>query len=110
MLPLVPVAESQRLEKVLDMLQYWRKEKEVSRWSADEQKSVVGGGPNGGYVAFYVDCGGFNNIRIGFEYAVMLAWITNRTLVLPPRSGWYLIDWGPFSRERPKVEGATSDY
>jgi hypothetical protein len=31
---------------------------------------------------------GFNNMRIGFEYAFALAWLTNRTLVIPPRKPW----------------------
>eukprot|EP01084_Bolivina_argentea_P257311 433481_1 len=52
------------------------------------------------YVTFLKDCGGFNNIRQAFEFHVMIAWLTNRTLVIPPDMAWYLIDFGQITRGR----------
>eukprot|EP00929_Paragymnodinium_shiwhaense_P091749 TRINITY_DN51650_c0_g1_i1.p1 TRINITY_DN51650_c0_g1~~TRINITY_DN51650_c0_g1_i1.p1 ORF type:complete len:440 (-),score=70.26 TRINITY_DN51650_c0_g1_i1:8-1327(-) len=49
------------------------------------------------YLTFDSDNGGFNNIRMAFEYYTDLALKSNRTLVLPPKQGWYLIDWGPLN-------------
>lgn len=51
------------------------------------------------YITFDVDIGGFNNIRMQFEFLVVIAAITGRTLVLPPAAPWYLINWGPIKRE-----------
>lgn len=51
------------------------------------------------YITFDVDQGGLNNIRLVFEYVVVLAAITGRTLVLPPRSSWYLINHGPMPEQ-----------
>ena len=60
------------------------------------------------YIAFNTDRGGLNNIRIALEYAVIFAYVTRRTLILPPASPWYLIDWGPIKRGTPA--GGTTRY
>ncbi|MCB2073719.1 MAG: hypothetical protein H6917_16775 [Novosphingobium sp.] len=43
------------------------------------------------YLAFETDFGGWNNILMQFEIMVMLAWLTGRTLVLPPATPFYLL-------------------
>ncbi len=79
----------------LSSLKYWRADKA----SADSFHSVFPTSKTQRFICFDVDIGGFNNIRMQFEYVVIMAAITGRTLVLPPPSPWYLINWGPIQRE-----------
>ena len=66
------------------------------------------------FLTFDSDCGGFNNLRIALEWFVTVAWLTRRTLVLPPRHPWYLIDNGPIAVKEMKTTGGggerVSDY
>lgn len=62
------------------------------------------------YVTFYKDCGGFNNIRMGFEHAILMAWFMKRTLVIHPNTPWYLIDFGPFHGKKPGDASGVSSY
>ena len=48
-------------------------------------------------LAFEVDLGGFNNILMHFEIMVGLAWLTGRTLVIPPPTPLYLLGDEPLS-------------
>lgn len=45
-----------------------------------------------GYFLYEKWPGGFNNIRMSLELAVCISFITNRTLVLPPDSSYYLLE------------------
>lgn len=59
------------------------------------------------YLVFDKDNAGLNNIRIVFEYVVVLAALTGRTLVIPPKSEWYLINTGPMPKEK---MGGTTEF
>ena len=48
-----------------------------------------------GILAFQTDSGGWNNILMQFEIMVVMAWITGRTLVLPPARRFYLLGEEP---------------
>lgn len=45
-----------------------------------------------GYLIFKPWPGGFNNIRMSLEMALCLSYLTNRTLVLPPKYHMYLLE------------------
>lgn len=75
---------------VLPEMIYWETDEGVLPGSAYPFPDTQ----HGKTISFEADYGGWNNIRMGFE--VVLAWavLTGRTLVLPPASRWYLLDWG----------------
>ncbi|KAL7570496.1 hypothetical protein ACA910_004277 [Epithemia clementina (nom. ined.)] len=52
------------------------------------------------FITFSPDCGGWNNIRMSMEILFVLAAITNRTLVLPPKQGIYLLNLDKNAQER----------
>ena len=43
------------------------------------------------YILFQIDCGGLNNIRMQYEILTVIAWLSKRTLVLHPKTTWYLL-------------------
>ena len=45
-----------------------------------------------GYILYEKWPGGFNNIRMSFELVVCMAYILNRTLVIPPSESFYLLE------------------
>ncbi|MFT5611802.1 MAG: hypothetical protein ACI9LU_002310 [Polaribacter sp.] len=59
------------------------------------------------YVVFDVDQGGLNNIRMAFDYVVVLTALTGRTLVMPVKSPWYLLDIGPIPDEH---KGGATEF
>jgi len=91
------------IEWIRDRMYYWKKGVEKHQNKAARQ-------PSGQYMTFWSDCGGFNNIRMGFEYMVLVAYLTNRTLVMPPNEGWYLIDWGQRSRMHSDDSSGKTGY
>merc|ERR1719506_966851 len=89
-------------------------------WTADTNSAIAAPSSNTSvesansapvkYLTFDTDCGGLNNIRMEFEFAVALARVLGRTLVLPEKAPWYLIDWGNI-QVGPRPQGQqTSDY
>ena len=44
------------------------------------------------YILAQVDIGGFNNIKMVFENYIVIAYLTNRILVLPPPKHFYLLE------------------
>lgn len=77
-----PAEQEQRRLQVLGRMQWWV--------NLTDPKPV-----NEFYLFFTCDAGGPNNIRIGWEMSAVVAQRTNRTLVLPPASQMYLLDFGP---------------
>lgn len=95
-----PAVNPHDYDQVLARMKYWKGTDDLIQQPNPFDK----------YLTFTVDCGGFNNIRMGFEHNVIMAWLTRRTLVLPPPAGWYLIDWGPFARDVPQNQSGVTDY
>uniref|UniRef100_A0A7S3DMJ3 Uncharacterized protein n=1 Tax=Entomoneis paludosa TaxID=265537 RepID=A0A7S3DMJ3_9STRA len=52
------------------------------------------------YISFTPDPGGWNNVRMSMEILFVLAAITNRTLVLPPKEPLYLLNKDTAARHR----------
>jgi hypothetical protein len=50
--------------------------------------------PENYYLSFQPDLGGWNNIRMSMEIIFVLATVTGRTLVLPPKAPFYLLGTG----------------
>jgi hypothetical protein len=73
----VPTVDRFDYHTVLHRMKYWH----------GHENLVMRPVPFDKYLTFLVDCGGFNNIRMGFEHNIVMAWLTGRTLVLPPPAG-----------------------
>eukprot|EP00927_Polykrikos_kofoidii_P042553 TRINITY_DN3655_c1_g1_i1.p1 TRINITY_DN3655_c1_g1~~TRINITY_DN3655_c1_g1_i1.p1 ORF type:complete len:475 (-),score=75.57 TRINITY_DN3655_c1_g1_i1:157-1557(-) len=88
---LPPITERQTTKQAMQLFSFWKGE----RAAKDRGHSVLADGTKAPkYLTFDTDVGGMNNMRMLFEYAVHLVSTTGRTLVLPPKEGWYLVDWG----------------
>eukprot|EP00660_Eupelagonema_oceanica_P008645 gene8645-9962_t len=76
-------------EGPFDEIAYWKDVPGDAEY-VSEYRDV---GPADKYVTFEPDCGGWNNIRMAFETVVVFAYMTGRTLVMPPsRMVLYLLD------------------
>jgi len=91
---MVHMAAGPDLPSVLQRMRYWRRST-----SALPSTSK--------YLLFTPDAGGLNNIRIGWEMTGLVALHTGRTLVLPPKTPMYLLDWGPWNQA---LVGDTSNW
>lgn len=96
--PPAPQSDTHAYDETLKKMSYWSTHSDTVHADGDEPIK---------YLLFIRDCGGFNNLRMAFEIFTVVAWLTGRTLVIPPPEGWYLIDQGPLSRMKPP-EGAKS--
>ena len=91
------------LDWIRDRMYYWKKG--IAK-HANKQPKIA----TDQYLTFWSDCGGFNNIRMGFEYFLIIGYLTNRTVVIPPVEGWYLIDYGKRARMNSKDTRGKTGY
>jgi hypothetical protein len=84
------------LSSTQNWLEFWKRHSQGSGFEQTNQ-TVRNDAESVKYLTFDTDAGGFNNMRMAFEYFVDLAHRSGRTLVLPQQEGWYLIDWGPLN-------------
>eukprot|EP00927_Polykrikos_kofoidii_P042552 TRINITY_DN3655_c0_g2_i1.p1 TRINITY_DN3655_c0_g2~~TRINITY_DN3655_c0_g2_i1.p1 ORF type:complete len:493 (+),score=78.94 TRINITY_DN3655_c0_g2_i1:53-1531(+) len=99
---LPPIETRDTRKQAMELFAFWKSEGAVQDRSsivlAQTSKAPT-------YLTFDTDAGGLNNMRMLFEYAVHLAATTGRALILPPKEGWYLVDWGPLNARNKTDQG-----
>jgi hypothetical protein len=87
-------------ELSVDSLAYWNDP--VGDWDVAFQSPyrVVQDTREEQYISFSPDRGGWNNVRMSMEIIFVLAAVTGRTLVLPPKEPLYLLHHDTASRHR----------
>ena len=76
--------------RVLRKMRYWERA-DSSTASVPPERAASRAREPSSYLLFDYDCGGFNNVRMGLENALVLAKHLGRTLVLPPPYEVYLL-------------------
>lgn len=102
----LPQQQQQQTLLRKDRFEYWNHQPSTigSRFQPMRTKEDL-------YVTFEDDAGGWNNIRMAFECFVLVAKLTGRTLVLPPRARFYLLDSGPIKLfEKSSSSSSYGDY
>jgi len=100
-LPLEPVlkpgpSETSSEPSTFEHMQYWIHGTKASSIKGKAERpladrSWLPATRDGKFLELTSDAGGFNNIRLAFEAAVVIAAITGRTLILPSKRTWYLL-------------------
>lgn len=76
----------------VDDMAYWNDPQ--GNIDRDFQSPFATSSPENNYITFEPDPGGWNNIRMSTEIFFVMAAATGRTLVLPPKSPFYLLGTG----------------
>ena len=89
--------------EAVNELVYWKDIKDDARWVSPFRDA----GPSEKFLTFEPDEGGWNNIRMAMETAVLTAILTGRTLVMPPD---HKLPWRWLQKAAHKNQFGFSDF